>query len=104
MVEQVVYSLTVLGHPAFQLIGSKIFETKYVCSLQPEGNKLFNDLLVVKFVIVVAPVEVCCKYLLPQSTVLRLLQERHDTRVVQSEYPFSGILSIIICPFGGYLK
>src|SRR5574344_163189 len=61
--------------------------TKNLCLLKPQLNKPLYNLLVVILIIVVAPVKVCGKHLLPILSICRVLQERHYAWVVQTKEP-----------------
>lgn len=60
------------------------------CFLQPEGKDLLQHLLVVVGIVVVAQAGVCLVDVLPQFTVLGILQERQAARLLQGEHPFAG--------------
>ena len=99
-VEQVVHVLFVLCHPVFQYHRSVIFVSHQFGFLQPGGNQVAHHLLVVGIVPVISPVDVSLVDAFAQGTVIGILQERHDTGIVQRKHPFA-ILTHALGGLGG---
>ena len=87
-VQQGIYFIRRFRHAIFQDEGSIIVISHQFRLFEAQGDQIADDFLIVGLIAVIAPVDVAVEDFLTQSAVIRILQERHHTRIMQREKPF----------------